>query len=117
MRRSGRATVALVMFGTVFNIASAEAAPARWDLVTGNQQAVIASFRNERDCQNEIAHLQAVTDRVWRLRLGEYYDRISVNPEPQDDSDRVQLWLAYQRMERARHNRDLTNFVMTCHKE
>jgi hypothetical protein len=105
------------MFGTVFTAASAKAVPARWNLLTANQQAVIASFPNERDCQDEIAHRRALADRVWRLRLGEYYERISVNPEPRDDFDRVQLWLAYQRMERARHNRDLTNSVMTCHKE
>jgi hypothetical protein len=114
MRRPGHVAVALVIFGTVFAAASANAVPARWNLVTGNQQAVIASFANERDCQNEIAHLRALADRVWRLRLGEYYERISANPEPQDDFGRAQLWMAYQRMEHARHKRDLASFAMTC---
>jgi hypothetical protein len=116
MRRPGHIAAALMICGTAFTPALASAAPAQWNLVAGNQPAVIGSFPNERDCQKEITHLRVLADRVWRLRLGEYYQRISANPEPQDDFDRVQLWLAYQRMEHARHNRDLTNSAMTCHK-
>ena len=59
-------------------------------------------FTDPQSCHIELRRRTQIAELNWRYSVVTYLQRLSVNPEPRDDTERAMLWIHYQRAKKAR---------------
>jgi hypothetical protein len=69
--------------------------------VHGRESPAVPRYPTAQACKDELSRLTQESLQTWQVRLAEYYDRLTAEPEPRDDAGRAELWLAYLRQKQA----------------